>query len=201
MSKGAYDWGDLPNSYGTERQDDPTGPRHRVKNGGELYLGALVDTESDGVPSVEADGDVGDEDGVSTIGVWQDGTNSAQVQVTVGLGAGWLVGYIDFNNDGDLSDAGEVIISEEVSDAGSGIYTNVFTVPSGAISSTNLTALYARFRLFPDEVIFPQFAFSGAADDGEVEDYRFRFGAVGDYVWKDADGDDVRRPPGRWMCR
>jgi protocatechuate 3,4-dioxygenase beta subunit len=36
-------------------------------------------------------------------------------------------------------------------------------------------------------------AYSGAADDGEVEDYRWLFGAVGDFVWNDQNDDGLRQ--------
>ncbi|MBA4386563.1 MAG: hypothetical protein C0404_01200 [Verrucomicrobia bacterium] len=184
-----YDFGDLPSSYGTRMQDTPPGPQHRVRTVPNLYLGASVDTEPNGQPSVNADGDGADENGVIAAGAWLSGTN--QVRVTVGAGSGWLAGFVDFNNDGDMMDAGELVISRAASP---GVITNSFVVPSTAFSGTNTTYLYARFRLLPTQPAFPELAYSGKADNGEVEDYRWAFGAIGDHVWKDVNADGVQDP-------
>ena len=68
--------------------------------------------------------------------------------------------------------------------------------PSQPIRSSRRIRLFSMpvSACFPQEVLFPEFAYGGLADDGEVEDYLFRLGAVGDYVWKDADEDDIRDP-------
>lgn len=186
-----YDFGDLPASYGTMLQDD--GARHMVKAIPDLYLGPTIDTENTGIPSVGADSDGADEDGVSLAGMWTEGANGGHVEVNVGAGSGWLVGYIDFNNDGDFSDAGEMVVSAAVSTnggGGTGTYAIDFTVPSGVISATNVSSFYARFRLFGSEPNYP--AYEGVAANGEVEDYLFELGALGDYVWKDENGDGVQ---------
>ncbi|MCE9614645.1 MAG: hypothetical protein K8T26_10245 [Lentisphaerae bacterium] len=188
-----YDYGDLPAIYGTLLGGTPEAARHEIGATTNLYLGATADTENNGAPSVAADGDGADEDGVALRGVWQnDGTGT--VQVTVGAGAGWLVGYVDFNGDGDFLDVGEFIIDEAVTSAGGGLYTNTFPIATNAIVATNATRLYARFRLFDAEPPFAELAFAGDADNGEVEDYRFELGAIGDLVWVDLDGDGVRDP-------
>lgn len=189
-----YDYGDLPVGYGTLFQDD--GPSHIVPGTPDLYLGASVDTEDNGMPSVGADGDGADDDGISIVGgCWKEGVNGGHIEVDVGEGSGWLVGFIDFNNDGDLLDAGEMIISAAVSTnggGGTGIYTNDFTVPSGTLSSTNVTSLYARFRLFKTKPTVPELSYAGSVYNGEVEDYLFKLGTLGDYVWKDQNGDGVQ---------
>lgn len=189
-----YDFGDLPSTYSTLIQDVPSGPRHRVKTVPDLYLGSSVDTELNGQPSVGADGDGSDEDGVIPLGVWQNGTNG-QVQVQIGKGSGWITGFIDFNGDSDFTDAGEMVFSQAASTnggGGTGLYTNSFTVSTNAITGTNAVSLYARFRLFDKEPGFPEFSFVGNAENGEVEDYCWQFGALGDYVWRDFDADGVQ---------
>ena len=199
-----YDYGDLPDSYDTLLAD---GARHVVPLTPNLYLGAGVDTEQNGVPSVGADGDdlagTDDEDGVLQItnSIWQVGTEGGSVEVTVGAGSGWLLGYIDFNGDGDFVDVGEMVCSLAVSNTGgngAGVYTNAFTVPAGTFSTTSSTPLYARFRLYPEQPLFPALAFAGTADNGEVEDYLWHLAGVGDTVWYDLDGDgmqDAGEPP------
>ncbi|OVE75624.1 hypothetical protein BVX97_04360, partial [bacterium E08(2017)] len=188
-----WDFGDLPSIYSTLIQDTPTGPRHKVMGTPNLYLGSTVDTESNGQPSAGADGDGADEDGVVPLGVWQDQGNG-WVEVTVGAGEGWIVGYVDLNNDGDFTDIGELVISQAASTntSGAGIYTNAFAINTNAMSGTNATSLYARFRLLPDEPVFPEFDYVGQADNGEVEDYLWQFGVLGDYVWRDTDADGVQ---------
>ncbi len=193
-----YDYGDLPDSYATTL---PDGARHVIGPTTNLYLGAGVDVESDGVPSSGADGDdlagTDDEDGVIQItnSVWRIGTSGGSVEVTVGAGSGWLLGYVDFNGDGDFTDMDEMVCSMAVSNSGgngAGVYTNEFTVPSGTFSTTSSTPLYARFRLFPEEPMFPELSFAGTADNGEVEDYLWHLAGIGDMVWYDSDGDGVQ---------
>ncbi|MEI7900714.1 MAG: SdrD B-like domain-containing protein, partial [bacterium] len=187
-----YDFGDLPVSYSTLLAND--GAQNRVLAVPDLYLGATVTTEIDGKPSAAASLDAGD-DGVVSTGIWQNGANGAVLKVTVGKGSGWLVGYVDFNRNGSFVDAGDMVFSQAVvtnGGNGAGVYTLPVTVPAGAISATNMTTLYARFRLLPEAPAFPELAFSGLANDGETEDYRWDLGTVGDTVWQDSNGDGVR---------
>jgi len=197
-SQKAYDYGDLPDSYQTLLAD---GARHIVPLTPTLVLGQGVDAEQNGVPSAGADGDdlagTDDEDGVIQIvdSVWRIGTGGGSVEVTVGAGSGWLTGYIDFNGDGNFTDAGELVIDTAVSSTGgngSGVYTNVFTVPAGTFSTTSSTPLYARFRLFPEPPLFPELAYAGTAANGEVEDYLWHLAGLGDTVWYDHNGDGVQ---------
>jgi uncharacterized repeat protein (TIGR01451 family) len=188
-----YDYGDLPSSYQTLL---PGGARHAVSILTNLYLGATVDTEINGFPSVGADGDnldqTDDEDGVEPIDYWLDGSTGT-VQVTVGEGDGWLVGYIDFNTNGVFTDVGDLIFSQAVSSTGGpatdGVYDLSTSIPSGSLNPTNTTELYARFRLFPSEPLIPELAFSGTADNGEVEDYLWELHAINGTVYGDTDFD------------
>ncbi len=189
-----FDYGDLPSSYGTLLTDPTAGARHTVKTVPDLYLGSAPDTEFNGQPTADASGDdtngvPDDEDGVIAVGNWTTATNGGQVSVTVGAGSGWLCGYMDFNHDGNFADSNELFISQAVSP---GTYAIPFAVPEGAILTSNATQLYARFRLFPSEPLIPEVAYSGLANNGEVEDYRFDFGTIGDTIWVDTDGDGTR---------
>ncbi len=190
-----YDFGDLPSSFGTRVEDAFSAARHIVPATPTLYLGATADTEQNGLPTTDATGDntdsTDDEDGVVPFGIWSAGGTGA-VEVTVGGGSGWLVGYVDFNNDGVFTNAGELVIDQAVSSTGgngSGVYTNQFAIPEGAINPTNATALYTRFRLFPSKPAFAALAYFGEASDGEVEDYRWQFGIISDLVWYDGNGN------------
>ncbi len=203
-SQKSYDFGDLPESYKTLV---PDGARHVVPTVPNLFLGAGVDAEANGQPSIGADGDdlagTDDENGVIQIvdSVWRTGANGGSVAVTVGAGSGWLLGYIDFNGDGDFVDAGEMVADFAVSSAGgngAGVYTNSFAIPANTFSTTGSTPLYARFRLYPAQPLFPELAYAGTADNGEVEDYLWHLAGLGDYVWYDVDGDgaqDAGEPP------
>lgn len=188
------DFGDLPSSYSTLLTDVPDGPRHVVATPPALYLGSGVSTELNGIPSVDASGDSYD-DGVTTSGPWSVGTNGAVVSVQVGKGAGWLVGYVDFGQKGSFLGAHDVVISQAVATNGgngSGLYSFPVNVPDNGISASTTTVLYARFRLFSSQPLIPGVAFSGVADNGEVEDYRWVFGSVGTTIWYDANTNGIK---------
>jgi hypothetical protein len=75
----------------------------------------------------------------------------------------YLVGYIDFNRDGDFLDTGEKSSTVTVNASGS---QNVsFTTPTGMTAGTT----YARFRLSSTQSQAESSV--GAASSGEVEDY------------------------------
>ena len=187
-----YDYGDLPGSYSTTV---PDGARHMVTYLTNLYLGAGVDVEANGVPSVLADGDdlagTDDEDGVLMLGRWAPGTDGGTVEVTVGKGTGWLLGFIDFAGDGAFTDVGDLAVNQAVATNGGpgldGVYEIPVTVPAGSLSTTNSTVLYARFRLFPSAPFLPELAYAGTAENGEVEDYRWILHVIRGTVYADAD--------------
>ena len=56
------------------------------------------------------------------------------------------------------------------------------------------TTLYARFRIFDSKPAYPTFAHSGKAGNGEVEDYRWELGVLGDRVWADNNSDGIQDP-------
>jgi large repetitive protein len=165
------DLGDAPDSFGTTVAAN--GPRHGVDPASSLFLGACVDTEADGQPGVNAsldDSTAGstttgtcagndDEDGV-TFTTRLVACQQASIAVTAGA-AGRLDAWIDFNRDGDFGDAGEQILTNNSLAAGSS--TRTFTVPCSAVEGNT----YARFRLSSTGGLPP----TGAAMDGEVEDY------------------------------
>ncbi|MBI1375800.1 MAG: hypothetical protein GC159_24080, partial [Phycisphaera sp.] len=153
------DFGDAPAPYPTTLTDN--GARH-ISIG--PTLGASRDEDLDGAPSVNADGDdstgIDDEDGV-TFGTMMVGALDATVTVNVQGGAGKLDAWIDFNGDGSFGGPGEHVFDSVDVAATDNVLT--FDVPSWAIAGVT----YARFRLSTAGDLGP----SGAAVDGEVEDY------------------------------
>jgi SdrD B-like domain/GEVED domain/Secretion system C-terminal sorting domain len=162
------DFGDLPISYELTKLSEG-GAYHIIEGVPTLYLGAAVDDETSPIQNATATGDATD-DGIVFIdqGTWTTGVNGGSLDATI-TGTGWLVAWIDFNQDGDISDAGEMIISQAVS-ASTGLIN--FDIPLG----TNLAGTtFSRFRLFEEEPSFARFSYTGEAANGEVEDYRITF--------------------------
>jgi len=178
------DYGDAPEPYPTLRADE--GARHEIVDG--FSLGATVQVNADGQPSLNADGDVGDEDGVVFNPVTQEllvPNRKFDVRVsTSGIGTvvpfGVLDAWIDFNRDGDWTDSNEHIIANAI--LTTAVLTNgVFTfedlvVPGNAVVGDS----YARFRLSTSGNLD---AF-GETDAGEVEDY---FVAIAANPWQNPD--------------
>ncbi|MBL0009809.1 MAG: hypothetical protein IPP25_22230 [Saprospiraceae bacterium] len=135
------------------------GARHTLTVGG-LRLGATVDAESDGQPNATSTGDGADEDGVTLPASLI--TNLSN-DITVNASApGLLDAWVDFNRDGDWSDAGEKIFTSTALVAGNNALS--FSVPGGASLGTS----FARFRFSTAGAL----GITGLANDGEVEDYQ-----------------------------
>ena len=156
------DFGDAPDpSYPTLLTNN--GARHRLPSA--LWLGAQLDCDPDGQPTVSADGDdlanVADEDGVTLTGSLVQGqvTSAAIVASTNGVLDAWL----DFNADGDWADSGENIAASVAMLPGTNSLN--ITVPATAM----LGPTFARFRFSSSGGL----ADTGLATDGEVEDYLF----------------------------
>jgi hypothetical protein len=166
-----FDFGDAPD------QPYPTlaanfGARHRIEPN--VHLGARVDGEPDGQPTLAADGDdqhvgmqVDDEDGVNFLTPLVPG-QTAQVEVVASTD-GWLNAWIDFDRDGTWSPApAENIFQAQPLSAGVNILS--FNVPAGAKPGPN-DPTYSRWRFSTtDRVLRPQQDFQ-PAPNGEVEDH------------------------------
>lgn len=199
VSNVSLDYGDLPLDYGitTLAQD---GARHVIPSGGTtVHLGTAPDADTNGMASALANGDdatgVNDEQGISPIATatWSDGTVSGghggTVQATV-TGSGWLVGWIDWNHDGDFLDAGEFVVNRAVS---TGTLVLAFDIPAGTVGNGSESWL-SRFRIFTAQPAYPLFSFTGLATDGEVEDYLIEKpvgSSIGDLVWNDANANGL----------
>ncbi|MEM7350568.1 MAG: GEVED domain-containing protein, partial [Acidobacteriota bacterium] len=169
------DLGDAPDTYGTTV--GVNGARHALDPASPLYLGACVDSEAEGQPAMGGDPAIGDDvgAGLSALGTCagpddEDGIVFDDMIVACGTSnltvtasqSGLLDGWIDFDGDGDFGDSGEQIFTS-LSVSG-GANPLPYAVPC-AVTGQPLT--YARFRLSSAGGLSP----TGAAADGEVEDY------------------------------
>ncbi|MBN2410997.1 T9SS type A sorting domain-containing protein [candidate division KSB1 bacterium] len=157
----SYDYGDAPDTpYPTLHNNN--GAYHTIDP--KVYLGNLVDPETDGQPTSNATGDdkdgTDDEDGVSFPSPILAG-KSAEVAVTASV-PGKLNAWIDFNKDGDWDDAGEHIFND--TNLSPGTSTLNFNVPSSAF----IGFTFSRFRFS----VLGGLSSTGPASNGEVEDYR-----------------------------
>lgn len=171
------DYGDAPAPYPT--LDANNGAKHQIL--GDFYLGASIDTDFDGQPSANADGDnktgSNDEDGVVVTQPFT-GAYGGAISVTASA-AGFLDAWMDFNQDGDWNDEGEQIFASRILIAG----PNALPVNVAGTAKPGLTA--ARFRFSSRGGLAP----TGLADDGEVEDYMI---GVSSNPWRNPDnGLDV----------
>ncbi len=192
----AFDFGDAPDIYGTTLASN--GARHLLTAGQTpatpvLKLGALIDTELSGFPSVGADGDnlnnLNDEDGIviDPITAGQSFMVFASVMESADVD-GRLNAWIDFNGNGNFDDPFEYIIINKAVVNGD----NMFTVnaPVNAVAGPT----YARFRLSSDPAAQNP---TGLASDGEVEDYLVNIlgpvlGSIGDEIFFDRNSNGVR---------
>ncbi len=158
------DFGDAPDvPYATVLASD--GPRHEATG---PMLGGNRDAETDGQPTAAANGDdttgtPNDEDGVTFGSAIMVGQLDASVTVNVqnAPSGAKLDAWIDFNGDGSWGGP-----SEQIADGlavSEGNNTIQFDVPSHAAEG----GTFARFRLSTAGDLAP----TGAAVDGEVEDY------------------------------
>ncbi|MDB4459239.1 Ig-like domain repeat protein, partial [bacterium] len=161
-----YDFGDAPDpAYPTLLTSD--GARHVLSG---PFLGASRDADSDGQPNSAGTGDdtdgIDDEDGVTFPSLMRP-SEVANITVVASSAGGRLNAWIDFNADGDWSDAGEQVFLDTVLADGPNALS--FSTPSGAtIGST-----FARFRISTQTGLID----TGSAPDGEVEDYQITISA------------------------
>jgi hypothetical protein len=157
-----FDWGDAPSPFPTLQSAN--GARHLFVPG--FCMGRAIDVEADGQPHAMALGDdlnsSNDEDGVQLLTPALAGSNvHVQIFVTSGPVGGKLDAWVDFNGNNSWSDSGEQVFTSLA--VATGATTNTFSVPASAKLGTN----FARFRLSSAGGL----AHTGAAVDGEVEDY------------------------------
>jgi len=151
-TKAEYDFGDAPSPYPTTLAQN--GARHAIGSG--LHLGATIDAENDG----QSD-DGSDEDGVNFTFQTLD-PNTLYTAYLSTSGPGELNMWVDYNRDGDWEDAMEHTIDDHLVLAAGNPTVNFFVPPNAGSGTT-----YARFRFSSQPGLGP----TGAASDGEVEDY------------------------------
>ncbi|MEP7196464.1 MAG: SdrD B-like domain-containing protein [Saprospiraceae bacterium] len=168
----AYDYGDLPDtdngtgSYPTNVTNggEGIGASHKIITG--LKIGATIDAEGDGQPNITATGDGNDEDGVTLPMLIAGKTATIPVTVMNTTGStAKLTMFIDFNLDHDFNDAGEMVSANVVTGT-NGVVNLSLPVPADAILNKELGV---RFRLSTNAT--QSMSPTGAAIDGEVEDY------------------------------
>ena len=171
LSADEIDFGDAPDTYLTSFASG--GPAHGLNSTADLYLGACVDSETDGPFSVGADGDdlaagatelgtcIGndDEDGV-TFDTPLIACQQADLTL-VASNAGFLDAWLDFDGDGTFGGPDDRIFTAQALAAGANALS--ITVPCDAVAGDT----YARFR-FSSSGNLP---IGGTTPDGEIEDY------------------------------
>lgn len=200
------DWGDAPDDgqAGLGTGDYQTlsvsgGPQHVIVPG--MYLGASVDGEPDGQPDPSATGDDildgnDDEDGVVVVGTLTPGLNG-QINVTASM-LGRLDCWIDFNADGDWTDANEQILSSAIHAGGGATLPYAFTVPASAVNGTT----FLRIRYSPGGGLLPTGPGTNPPD-GEVEDHQVTIGdqQPEEFDWGDAPDLMAGTAPGDYQTR
>jgi hypothetical protein len=170
LDLGPADYGDAPPPFRTVRAD--SGAAHLAAG---PHLGAVRDDEADGVPTVAADGDAGDDGVILPALVVGQTIATATVNVQNAPVGARLDAWIDFNRDGSWGGAGEQIFTGAAVVEGDNVLA--FNVPA----STAVGPTFARFRLSTGGGLRT----GGVALDGEVEDYSLtiasRAPATGEY--------------------
>ena len=189
----ALDWGDAPDpGYPTQAT---TGPSHVLN--ASLYMGACVDNETNGQQSATANGDdtgaaaavtlgtcttANDDEDSLTAPSLTDGQTAPTVTVNVVNSTGnnaYLACWVNYNANG--FETGEKSATVTVPNGATSAVVTLPDVPTTASAATGGSS-FMRCRLSSDttKVALP----TGAAPDGEVEDYPVTIGASKD--WGDA---------------
>ena len=210
----SVDYGDLPNTYGTDIASN--GPKHIVNPN--LKLGIRVDGELNGQPEAMAgfmiggddnnqggynEGGLGDDEGgivfktpmipgfeaCLTITTMNTTGSDARLQI-----------WIDFNGDGDVADAGEKLNTGAFAPAAGALITGgtqaldyCFTVPADATFAGG--AAFLRARISPNGNLTAGGPAVMPFPIGEVEDYKIPVAKAGNLVWIDANTDGLQNEP------
>ena len=167
-----FDFGDAPDGIDVDGQQRnyatvlaSEGARHRLVVGGPI-LGAAIDQEPDGQASPLADGDGLDDDGVFQIAslVATSTIETLGSFLVTSSASAKLDAWIDFDANGVLDHPEEHLGGGQSIDLGGGQNVVLASVPAGSKPGST----FARFRLSTTGGLSP----GGAANDGEVEDYR-----------------------------
>lgn len=181
-----FDFGDLPDQYGTLTASG--GPAHR--RGSATFLGAAIDDELDGQPSATASAEGADDDGIRFLTPLRSG-QSATIEVMVST-AGFLNAWIDFDSNGTLDEVSVTSVDGINLTVGSTIQDLNLTAGRHelviAVPTATITTPAARFRLTSTAMGTAR-STGGVFNDGEVEDYVLR--QLGDQVFYDQNANGI----------
>lgn len=192
----ADDFGDLPAPYATLVNDN--GPRHPVSSN--IYFGTVApDSEQDGQPNSTATGD--DMAGTDDENALTQSVDQLQCvlgePIPIGIFGNNLTGlnaeirgFVDWNADGDFSDAGE-IFTVPIPAISSAFYEYLGMYVIVPLNASTTQPIALRLRISSKtSVTEPSLGPNGPARDGEVEDYLLRpaippidFGDLPDAPW------------------
>ncbi|MGH1434588.1 MAG: GEVED domain-containing protein, partial [Lewinella sp.] len=174
----AFDYGDLVDgAAGTGEEDYETssangGPVHKIITNEDdmvtLKIGDTIDDELDGQPSADATGDGDDEDGFDPTSVMFVTGQSVDLDIPVMNMTGApakLTVFIDWNNNGDFTDMGEMYFVDVPDQAASVTIADI--VPPFTTTLNDEIGFRIRLSSDMDASMSP----TGPAPDGEVEDY------------------------------
>ncbi|OCH13690.1 MULTISPECIES: LruC domain-containing protein [unclassified Aliivibrio] len=161
QSSDESDFGDAPNSYSTLQASN--GAEHAISS--TLYLGASIDADTDGQPSIASNGDdldIGgnDDDGITVLTNLEVGLDSL-IRVNV-VGNGYLQGWADWDMNGTFDDGEQIITNYSVTNGQQ-------IIPIRVGDNAVIGSVQTRFRLSSS----PDIPSGGYVGDGEVEDYVF----------------------------
>ena len=209
-----YDYGDAPDTgagtgtgnYQTTATDN--GAAQVVINAGNqiLSIGDIIDTDDGNSQNADATADdtldaSDDEDGITTLPTLTDEegqtyTISVPVRNSVPLVDAYLVGYIDFNQDGDFDDPNEQSTTATITPNTTGDAQTVdltFTTPAGMTPGDT----FVRLRLGQVQATAEQATGAAAStDNGEIEDHQIAIanpnGTISGTIFDDTNRNDVR---------
>ncbi len=161
------DFGDLPEDSGYPTTFDNGGAFHIIPPNPVVYLGQNLDTENDGQPDENANGDTGDEDSFDPDAVMFVAGRPLPLNIPVvneSNEPAKVVVFVDWNKDGDLNDPDEMFF-DIVESGETEANINIIAPPNAVLNMP----LGFRIRMSTDQdaVMSPV----GLAMDGEVEDY------------------------------
>ncbi|HRK83442.1 MAG TPA: SdrD B-like domain-containing protein, partial [Saprospiraceae bacterium] len=209
-----FDYGDLPNSYGTTIAAQ--GPVHVISPN--LYLGSCVDIEADGQPEAMAGAMTGGDDftsGAAAMGTCQNGDDEDGIRFTPMVPGAqscvWITAHnttgasailqawVDWNGNGQF-DAGEQLNTGDFAPSGAiipngGVSNQLFcfNVPANA-SFTSAQAM-TRWRLSPAGGLTSGTPPGSTPPIGEIEDHKVPLAKVGNLVWEDLNGNGIQDEP------
>ncbi|HKO82610.1 MAG TPA: T9SS type A sorting domain-containing protein, partial [Chitinophagaceae bacterium] len=167
------DFGDAPISFDLGTTQQPLAAASTKLTG--LYLGAVdPDLESIAQPSVACDGDGNDEEGLRYYPATVVGQSNMEFDVEITNNSntqGYLIAYIDWNEDGDFLDKDEqsTNIIAIPSLTGAAIYRPSFNIPF--VTGPIITYVRLRLSSGAEAIRVPY----GASPEGEVEDHVVAF--------------------------